>query len=162
SKRPSRDGLARAVEQMAQWEKSSDRPGERELVKLLTDLFKSSGYITVDQGDMAQPHLPESAADLAVWIDDLVGAGASPLVIEVKSHVRSEPEAVLQLQAIMTQAQSFLGLIVVWDESRPLKMHPGWPLVVQASIREVVDLVGSGRFSTELLKLRNKAVHFGS
>jgi hypothetical protein len=158
--------LARADDRLAAWELSGDQPMKQEIVDVLADLFQSAGYITIGEGNERFPAPLDPAPDLAVWIDDLQDWGANPLLVEVKSRNTVGRDAARQLQAYVEQAQSYLGLLVVWDAESlnklPRVATTSWPLIAQMSVRGVIALLRQGQFVAELLRLRNRALHIGS
>ncbi len=151
--------IAFALERLAAWEAEISPPQEHDLVQFLADVFEAAGYIT-STGPTLIGHR-EIRPDLAVWIDELQPTIGNPLLIEVT--VQRTPISlnnVQQLQHMLSDCQSPLGLMVFW---RPDTVHirEFWrqPMVVAMGARELVEAIGRGDFARTLLARRNAVVH---
>lgn len=157
--RPSPAIMASAHDRLAAWQAQLTPPHERELVQFLAELFEVSGYIT----SAAPTSIGRNSmhADLAVWVDELQTTIGNPLVIEVAGHQRTPSAKFRQLQLLLEEFQSPLGLLVYWRIPEAQLMHDDWdqPLVVVMDIHEVVESIGRGDFASILLSRRNAAAH---
>ncbi len=166
SRRPGHDALAHANDKISAWKENGGQPSELDLVSVLAELFTDAGYITVSGDNEGVIAATESTPDLAIWMDDIQDWGGNPLLVEVRSCAVVEQDSVRQLQEYVAQAQSYLGLIVHWNDEHPHEVPTfvatSWPLIAKMSVRDVVESLRHGTFAADLLHLRNRALHFGS
>lgn len=146
-----------ALERIGLWEDLRSTPEEHELVSLLAEVFEAAGYIAstappIDSGKLRP--------DLAVWVDELQSALGNPLLIEVIAQQKPVPSKFRELQHILRDFQSPLGLLVVWnlDASQAPDILRE-QIVVTMTARELVESIGRGDFARTVLARRNSIVH---
>ncbi|MBA3417013.1 MAG: hypothetical protein H0U10_17470 [Chloroflexia bacterium] len=150
---------ASALSRLAAWEAQLSPPNEREVVSFLAEVFESSGYLTSTSPLPAGRH--DFRANLAVWVDELQATIGNPLVIEVGVHSPPTIGKVHELQQLLVEFQSPLGLLVSWRPPTSGESGDDWrqPLVVQMGARELVEAINRGDFPQTLLARRHSAVH---
>lgn len=146
------------LNQLAAWEAQRTSPSEREIVLYLADVLEAAGYMAstgrASSSDVARP-------DLAVWIDELHTTIGNPLAIEVLAGDGRIVPTANQLQSILKEQHSPLGLLIVWHRPDQLRVHGEHtePIVVVMSVREFVEAVRNGDFARVLLDPRNASIH---
>jgi hypothetical protein len=151
--------IASALDQLVAWETRGPLPQERELVDFLADVFEAAGYV-LSTGPMSLGQR-DFRPDLAVWIDELQSTIGNPLIVEVASHPTPTSSTIRQLQLMLLEDQSPLGLLVSWQPVTTTPISDDWhlPIVVVMGVRELVEAIGRSDFARTLLEHRNGVVH---
>jgi hypothetical protein len=138
-----------------------DRPAirEKELIGIMTDLFRKVGILTSSEPAIESKRRP----DLAIWIDETQSIFGNPILVEARvgklSQLRID-EAYHQLSQSLIQAKARLGLLIYWDlEGARFKLAATHlPLVICLSIEGLIDSLRLGTFTKTLIAIRNRAM----
>lgn len=151
--------LRAALDQVTIWELGDTAPGESELVEFLSRLFEATGLVasTTRRSTTHGTHM----ADIAVWVDELEAVVGNPLLVEVVGRSPHTRPNARRFQQLLAENQTSLGVLVRWgnDDDRDETETTRWPIVVNISVRELVEMLGQGRFGQTLLERRHSAVH---
>jgi hypothetical protein len=156
---PSPVPVSSALARLAEWEGQPTPPQESDLVPFLADVFETAGYTTSTAPTTTGQE--NTRADLAVWVDELQAAMGNPLIIEVAAHHAPIGPKGRQLQHLLQEFRSPLGLLVCWGQPDAHGLPDDWrrPIVVVMGVRELVEAIGRGDFARTLLTRRNNAFH---
>ena len=146
------------LEEIDAWERQGKTPTERELVGLLARSFEAVGYVASAAAEASTP--TPDRADLAVWVDELETVALNPILIVVVDEAAA-PREVEALEARLHDAGLLLGLVVRWTASL-VGVHgdsSSLPVVVELTVRELVEMLRDGSFAKNLWERRNLAVH---
>ena len=129
------------------------------LESALAELFRRAGatVVTADESD-------DQGADLALWIEEVQTTIGNPILTEVKTG-RLDPARLATaehaLRSWLLQARTFMGLLVYWDANGKAfsKTMGVFPLVKLMSVEELLTSLRHGTLASELVAVRNKAVH---
>lgn len=133
---------------------------ELELRKLVVEILKESGISTVLQGNVRDP-----GADLAVWSNDLDAIVGNPLLIEVKSGVRTKKDldrVLHQVEQYRMKSGTKWVLLVLSKAVESIAAISGIPIVGRVLVLTTTELLKSLRtrsFAQVIRELRNKQVH---
>lgn len=133
---------------------------ELELRKLVVEILKESGISTVLQGNVHDP-----GADLAVWSNDLDAIVGNPLLIEVKSGIRTKKDLdriLHQVEQCRMKSGTKWVLLVLSKTVESIAAISGIPIVGRVLVLTTTELLKSLRtrsFAQVIRELRNKQVH---
>jgi nucleoside 2-deoxyribosyltransferase len=132
------------------------RPAERgqAVVEILTEALESSGALPVEATRR------DDWFDMAVWLDDLDGIAANPLLIEVK--IKFDLSAVRQALAALTAVPNARAALIVYLEStsasRAVLQEAHFP-VLAISLSDLLERMKTTSFGEVVRYLRNRSVH---
>lgn len=131
----------------------------QQMEKKTAALFHNANIIYSEQRET-----PSSGADFAIWVDELVSSLGNPILVEVKSGRITQERlhsACEQLKKYLGRVNARYGIVVYWDEEG--KEFPSTrsdtPFIFQISGNLLINLLSSGQFAQELLRLRNVTAH---
>jgi Holliday junction resolvase len=144
---------------IAQLKRSESTIRGAELERMVADVLRAAGVTAVTQSPS-----PSKGADIAVWSDDLQPIAGNPLLIEVKTTIRTKKqlaEAVSQLERFREKSGSRLALLLVKTAVTELSATPFTGGVLSITIADLIGHLRSKTFSETIRELRNKSIHGG-
>jgi hypothetical protein len=139
-------------------EKGSQLKG-RELEQLVADVLRKAGVEAVSESP--QHH---EGADIAVWSDALQPLAGNPLLIEVKSYIKSKrklEEALHQVERYRVKSGARLALLVVNAALDSMPVVPSIGGVLAVTLIDLIERLRSKTFPDAIRELRNQSVHKG-
>ncbi|MBI5634957.1 MAG: hypothetical protein HZA15_15930 [Nitrospirae bacterium] len=131
----------------------------RELENLVAEVLRTSGVDT-----MMQSPKPNQGADIAVWSDALQPVTGNPLLIEVKSSIRTKQQllgALNQVEQYRINSGARLSLLVVMTSLVDLSSVPSISGILAVSFNELVNQLRNKTFAETIRELRNQYAHGG-
>lgn len=130
---------------------------ENDLVNLIYRAIEASGVTAASRDKVGDVHV-----DLAVWSDDLEPWVNNPLIIEVRSFLRSPSEAdkvVKQVLNYMHKTRVSTALVLYLTGTPAALEGVGRPNVLFMAVEDLLEALRTSGFGAVIRELRNKAVH---
>ena len=121
--------------------------------------MKAAGVKTI----IERPH-QDIGADIVIWLDALQSIAGNPILVEVKSRIRSHEEfirALEQVERYRQNSNSKLALLVVNQLITVLSSIPFVGGVLAIAITDLVERLRTKTLSETVLELRNESIHGG-
>ncbi len=130
---------------------------ENELVNLIRRAIEASGVTAASRDSLGDVQV-----DLAVWSDDLEPWVNNPLIIEVRSFLRSPTDAdkvVKQILDYMRKTHVSTALVLYLTGAVAALEGVGLPSVLFMAVEDLLEALRTSGFGAVIRELRNKAVH---
>jgi len=138
---------------------------ESAIVDIVVQALRASGetHVVADHTTSGETNGSSQRADIAVWADELIAWGGSPIIIEVKKELKSRQDidqARIHVAQYLSDSNSRLGLVLylVGPPTRSLGGHSS-PQVLFLSVHELLSQLIHSNFGSIIRVLRNSAVH---
>ena len=128
----------------------------RELEEIVAEILRASGVSTVTQSGEK-----DMGVDIAVWSDDLQSIVGNPLLIEVKSGIRTRKDiekALYQVEKYRTKSGTKWALLLLSAATASIPFVGG---VLALTLTELLERLRTRTFAEVVRELRNKQVHGG-
>jgi len=142
-----------------------DQATEPAIVDIVVRALKASGETHVVAEHPASGDITGAGrrADIAVWVDELISWGGSPVIIEIKRELQSRrdiDQARSQAARYLSDSNSRLGLVLyLFGPSTRSLDEPSSPQVLFLGVRELLSQLAHSNFGSIVRVLRNSAVH---
>lgn len=128
----------------------------RKLEELVVEILRESGVSTVTQSTQR-----DAGIDLAVWSDDLQTIVGNPLLIDVKSGIRTHNDlkkALNQVEKYCIKSGTKWALMLLSTAVPSIPVVGG---VLALTLTELLERLRTRTFAEVIRELRNKQVHGG-
>jgi hypothetical protein len=128
----------------------------RELENIVAEILRASGVSTITQSEER-----DMGIDIAVWSDDLQSIVGNPLLIEVKSDIRTRKDiesALYQVEKYRNKSGTKWALLLLSAATDSIPFVGG---VLTLTVTELLERLRTRTFAEVVRELRNKQVHGG-
>ena len=145
----------RADQLLSQLYSIGHEPTEHELLKLVTEALRASGYLYLQIND-------QTGADMAIWSDELGRWVGNPFKIEIKQRLSNKLEQIYGWTQIGGRLPEPANewFLVLYLEAAPgvLDRFEKSPILI-LGIRELLDQLRTKSFASIVIGLRNQKIH---
>jgi hypothetical protein len=138
---------------------------ESALVDIVVRALEASGepHVVADHSTAGDIAGAGRRADIAVWSDELISWGGSPVIIDIKRELTSQrdiDQARSQVAQYLSDSNSRLGLVLylVGPSTRGIDT-PFSPQILFMSVGELLSQLAHSNFGSIIRVLRNSAIH---
>ena len=143
-------------------EKLENSTGEREIEKIVHDIFLNMNLGVVSDAQIENTH---NRPDFAIWDDSFEKYVGNPLIVEVKANIDSEKKlinAIHQVSKYVNSVGSHWGILIY--TTRPTNSifftkHLGPPNIIAIKLEHLIKELRHRSFQDYIRALRNKRVH---
>lgn len=130
-----------------------------EIESFVVDLFKYLNDVTI-----VERQAPDKGIDMALWVDKLESNFDNPILVEVKSRVKSNSsliKAEKQLKNYLEKTHASLGLLIylgndIKEIKNPEIRHP---LVILLELNELIIMLSKNSLAEIISIKRNEMIH---
>jgi hypothetical protein len=130
-----------------------------EIESFVADLFKYLKDVTIVERQEL-----DKGIDMALWVDNLEPYFGNPILVEVKSRVRSKSllmKAEDQLRNYLEKTNASLGLLIyLGNDIKKMKNQKiRQPLVIWLELHELVSMLSKNSLAEIIMAKRNEMIH---